>query len=128
MIYWITYDLILWMFPSHNVSSGFSDFSLSFLLSGCYNLLFLFRQASATELSSNRKSAKHSSSYDNSLLSLFSSNIIWIDSSITKVLELYTLNAFDLSEYSRNVPQSLFESKFPRLSFVLRIEHLHPKE
>jgi len=57
-----------------------------------------------TVLSSNCKSTKDSSSSDNSLSSLFSSNLIWIDSSTTKVLELYTQNAFEVLEYPRTIP------------------------
>ncbi|KAL2993148.1 hypothetical protein AAZX31_10G092800 [Glycine max] len=50
MIYWITYDLIFWMIPSHNASNGFSHFNLSFFLSGRYFLWIMSRWVVSLQL------------------------------------------------------------------------------
>jgi len=102
------------MILSHDASSWFSNFHLSFLLSGCYYLWTLFGELVDTELSFRCKSIKDSSSSDNSLSGLFSSNLIWIASSTTKVIELYTLNAFEVSELQEISHSHLMQSSIGR--------------
>ena len=44
---------------------------------------------------------------------------------MTKVLELNTLEALNVSEYPRKIPLSIFEPNFASLSHVSGIKHLH---